>query len=173
MKSIILLIVGLAVAINANPFNQKLGHERIVGGSVAERGQFPYLVALRVQHRMGEVFRLTCGGSILSTSYILTAANCSVHFTIFNLIIAVGGDHINSGTTHWLTKIIIHPQYDPDTKRNDVSLLKTTTPIVFTRYVQPIRISSQHANGGFEATTSGWGLWEVFCLYFFLSCIYK
>lgn len=46
---------------------------RIVGGSDAEPGQFPYQVSLRNQHSH------TCGGSILNENWILTAAHCVVY----------------------------------------------------------------------------------------------
>lgn len=43
---------------------------RIVGGTRAQTGQFPHQISLR---RRGSH---TCGGSILSSTYILTAAHC-------------------------------------------------------------------------------------------------
>lgn len=172
MKSLFILVVVLAVAISANPFNAEFGHERIVGGTVATKGQFPYQVAVRVQDRPGQAFRHDCGGSILNTNFVLTAAHCTAFYTIKTLIAVVGAHHINGGTVHPLAEIINHPQYDPNTIRNDVALLKTAQPIVYTRYVQPIPISSQHAYGGFEGITSGWGLTEVFCC-LFSPFIYK
>lgn len=47
--------------------------ERIVGGHPAITGQFPWQVYLRVTTRQGEML---CGGSILNSNWILTAAHC-------------------------------------------------------------------------------------------------
>lgn len=62
----LLLYLSLCLAYfsNANPTN------RIVGGINANEGQFPHQVSLR---RNGSH---TCGGSIISKNFILTAAHC-------------------------------------------------------------------------------------------------
>lgn len=46
---------------------------RIVGGSDAEPGQFPHIVSLRWAY-LGSHF---CGGAIVSSVYILSAAHCT------------------------------------------------------------------------------------------------
>ena len=45
---------------------------RIVGGTDALDGQFPHQISLR---RLGSH---TCGGSIISRNYVLTAAHCVI-----------------------------------------------------------------------------------------------
>ena len=52
----------------------RLTDERVVGGEVARLGEFPY-VALLGYLIGNEIFYL-CGGSILNSKYILTAAHC-------------------------------------------------------------------------------------------------
>ena len=52
----------------------RLTDERVVGGEVARLGEFPY-VALLGYLIDNEIFYL-CGGSILNSKYILTAAHC-------------------------------------------------------------------------------------------------
>lgn len=61
-----ILIVFLARAITA----QHISPERVIGGSDAQEGQFPYQVSLRV----GGLH--VCGGTIISSHFILTAAHC-------------------------------------------------------------------------------------------------
>lgn len=46
----------------------------ITGGSLARIGKLPYQAHLRMIGADGETF--TCGGSILSENWILTAAHC-------------------------------------------------------------------------------------------------
>lgn len=64
MKTLLLVAALLGVAF-ASPFNG-----RIVGGSDAILGQFPHQISLRLKGSHN------CGGSIISSKYILTAAHC-------------------------------------------------------------------------------------------------
>lgn len=47
--------------------------DKIVGGTQASKGQFPYIVAIETR----TAFQY-CGGSIISNRYIATAAHCDV-----------------------------------------------------------------------------------------------
>ncbi|XP_019877108.1 chymotrypsin-2 [Aethina tumida] len=58
-----LLIVSLCIA-------GSLADSRIVNGTNAEEGEFPYAVSLRYNNSH------TCGGTILNEKFILTAAHC-------------------------------------------------------------------------------------------------
>ena len=49
----------------------RIREARIIGGEDSEPGQFPYLVSLKY---LG--VRHFCGGSLISSSWILTAAHC-------------------------------------------------------------------------------------------------
>lgn len=61
-----ILIVFLVRAITA----QHISPVRVIGGSDAQEGQFPYQVSLRVRGLH------VCGGTIISNDFILTAAHC-------------------------------------------------------------------------------------------------
>lgn len=47
----------------------------IIGGEPAAEGEFPFLVSVQVDVLIN-TFRHTCGGTILSDKYVLTAAHC-------------------------------------------------------------------------------------------------
>lgn len=48
---------------------------RIIGGSPAAAGQFPWQVAVQFRTSAGNFF---CGGSLIDPSWVLTAAHCAV-----------------------------------------------------------------------------------------------
>lgn len=67
---------------------------RIIGGQNAEDGQFPYQVSLRTKLSNKHF----CGGSIISSRFILTAAHCSEGITSKPLFVfaAIGSVRRNS-----------------------------------------------------------------------------
>jgi secreted trypsin-like serine protease len=67
----------LAFASAAGATQQQLAHPAIVGGSQISIGQAPWQVAVEavIPEEKGFV-EILCGGSILDSSHILTAAHC-------------------------------------------------------------------------------------------------
>lgn len=59
------------------------------------------------------------------------------------------------GVFHPAQAIRIHPSYNRVTFANDVAILQTTTPFVFTARVQPVQLGSTAVGGGVTATFSG------------------
>lgn len=72
MKSLAVVVLLLVAVATASVIPQK--EERVVGGSIAERGQFPYAVGLIT--RINILMSGQCAGSLLSNRFILTSASC-------------------------------------------------------------------------------------------------
>src|SRR5947207_3149681 len=74
MKSIIILLVFLSVAYVGADIRL---NTRIIGGRPAQKGKFPYQVALRKPGSNERTAQLAfCGGSIIDKDWVLTAAHC-------------------------------------------------------------------------------------------------
>ncbi|TGY57313.1 trypsin-like serine protease [Parabacteroides distasonis] len=57
-----------------------------------------------------------------------------------------------------MSQKIVHFQYDSVAKKNDIALLKLSTPISFDSSKQPINISNKNTYSlGTTAIVSGWG----------------
>lgn len=92
---------------------------KIIGGKTARKGAHPWQVA--IFNRFKEAF---CGGTLISSVWILTAAHCVRKRLYVRL-----GEHnleIKDGTEveYRVEQAIKHPKYDKRTVDNDVALLK-------------------------------------------------
>ena len=130
------------------------GDPRIVGGSDAPAGQFPHQISL--QTSSGFHF---CGGSVIASDWILTAAHCVDGERPSALRVESGIVRLSEhGDKDTVAEIVVHPDYDPRTQDHDVALLRlsgsTSAPPV--ALVGP-EAETDVAAPGTWATVSGWG----------------
>lgn len=114
---------------------------RIVGGQDAVRGQFPYSVSIR--DYMSKSIHC-CGGVIISDRHILTAAHClqGKRSEAKNLFVVVGALlREKDGIVMSVTKMSIHRNFDEETYKNDIAMIKTAEKIIFTDTVKPIALT--------------------------------
>lgn len=108
---------------------------RILGGADTYPGKHPW-AALVTNTKTGNV----CGASVLHAYWILTSASCVKASDLGNITVSVGV--YDSYTVEQSRRdlkpiaIIPHPQYDGT--KNDICLVKVSTPISFGDYVQPV-----------------------------------
>ncbi|KAE8621369.1 hypothetical protein XENTR_v10004799 [Xenopus tropicalis] len=129
---------------------------RIVGGSQASLGDWPWQVSLQFNERH------ICGGSIITPNYILTAAHCveGVYSSPYPWTVYVGSLYKSTGGTRYSVKSLIgHQNYDTKTKNNDIALMRLKSPITLTSTVQPVCLPNAGMlwTSGQSCWTSGWG----------------
>jgi len=116
------LLIAAAVASSSPLSNGEYPRRRaVVGGVDADPERFPYFVRLDLD---GEQ---SCGGSLISRDFILTAAHCAFPSDLGGLIAVIGGHDYNEGTglTIPVREIFQHHAYDDlYTTSNDVALLQ-------------------------------------------------
>lgn len=133
---------------------------RIVNGEDAAIGQFPHQVSLRI---LG-FNRHFCGGTIISSRWILTAAHCS--YVQYKPYIVAGATKLNTGGQGYgLQKWYRHPLYSRNNLTYDIALWRTSQEIEFNEHVQPAVLPTANIGGGVALTVSGWGLTSVSCHY--------
>lgn len=140
---------------------------RIVGGSVAAPGQFPFTAALVWRSETpGSGFR--CGATVLSRSWALTAAHCVVDLSSggvfgpenFDLITGTSSLTAVAGSQRLaVAGVHPHPAYTGIDNDYDVALLRiarpTTAPAITLVGTSPAEQALD--DPGTVATTVGWG----------------
>ncbi|XP_044198340.1 uncharacterized protein LOC122974388 [Thunnus albacares] len=128
---------------------------RIIGGQNASPGSWPWQASINVAERP------ICGGSLINNQWVLTAAHCMSNFSFMEVRLGLhsqSGENLN-GTSREIEVGIIHPEYNEFTLENDIGLLKLSTPVNFTDYIQPICLASANStfHTGINSWVTGWG----------------
>jgi len=128
---------------------------RIVGGTVIPIEQVPYIISMQ---RFGAH---RCGGVIISANRILTAAHCTVLIPVAQLSARAGSSVSQAGgQLIQVASVNNHPQYNPFTLNNDVSIMHLATPFDLSPAgVATIGMPAQGAGtaAGTLARVAGWG----------------
>ncbi len=133
---------------------------KIVGGSPSAAGSWPWQVQLSFSGGW------TCGGSILSADWIVTAAHCvedGGSIVAANTVtVRAGATAWGSGTVRTVSQVIAHSSYSPSTYDNDIALLRLSTPLTFGSSigaVEPLLAADEAtlAANGIQGTVTGWG----------------
>ncbi|KAK4873169.1 hypothetical protein RN001_015198 [Aquatica leii] len=147
-----LLVIAFATCGFAHTIGRSLVEDKIVGGTLASPGQFPYQISERLY---GSHF---CGGSIINKYTILTAAHCVDGTDPKGLNIVVGSNKLNQGGMwYYVSRYTMHANWNPATVINDIAVIKLIAPIQYTTYVKAIAIDTNFTPGGSPCVLSGWG----------------
>lgn len=130
---------------------------RIVGGVNADINSAPFIVSFLVKNRRSQ-FIPFCAGSVLSESWILTAAHCLV-LEPYRINIAAG--HYNQKEfedTTQFRKADFYVQHENFERIGpyDIGLLHVSQPFKLTPQVQKVSLSKDDEYVG-DATIYGWG----------------
>ncbi|GBG89980.1 hypothetical protein CBR_g50070 [Chara braunii] len=146
---------------------------KVLGGHQANLRYYSHQVAVIVKKGADEV---SCGGSILSNLYVLTAAHCmalagfgpgeSAVPIDSQITVRYGNEDWLLGSTAAVERVWVHQEYDSTAngtlKKHDVAVLRVSSqnPIAYSKRARPIKLAPKDdkLTLGADVTIAGWGL---------------
>ncbi|KAF4465910.1 trypsin-related protease [Fusarium albosuccineum] len=152
--ALVLALSVLSKAVPTEPVSISLKAPAIVGGQDARLGDFPYLVSLL---QYGSAW---CGGSLLDSRTVLTAAHCVAGRNASDFQVRAGSLNWDAGGQKVNVSFFnVHPSYNSSNADNDIAIVRLASPIEDTAVIGyatlPKHCSDPVPNS--TATTAGWG----------------
>ena len=98
----------------------------------------------------------------MNNKWIVSAAHCTATRSASEMRVRVGTIIRNSGgVLHDVSQIVTHPGYDGWNYANDITVIQTTTFIIFNNNVRAISLACWTIGGNVHAEVSGWGQLSV------------
>ncbi|XP_055851995.1 probable serine/threonine-protein kinase clkA [Episyrphus balteatus] len=116
------------------------------GRKLARPGQFPHMGAIGFKNKVLNKTEYKCGASLISDIWTITTAHCTDNNGLKPTYVRFGDLNLKAAEedvdpqTRRISLIVNHPSYRDDSLYNDIALLQLNKVVLFTEFVQPIRI---------------------------------
>jgi len=136
---------------------------KIVNGDAAVPNSWPWLVSLRY----GTIASNShfCGGSLLDSTTVITAAHCVDGLSSVSFFVVVGTNYLDESLVQNVNAFSVklirkHLQYNSISITNDIAIIKLTTAVKFSTKVQPICLPTSTSLSVIynkNVSIAGWG----------------
>ncbi|XP_054001554.1 serine protease persephone-like [Hylaeus anthracinus] len=138
----------------------------IVGGKKADPKEFPHMAAVGYDTGNGNI-EWSCGGTLISERFVLTAAHCLYNMNwqaaaswvrLGDLNLQRMDDDAKPQDIKIITRIR-HPKYKRPSQYHDIGLLEMEKDVVFDAWIRPscLPYSLPDTDNNDKATATGWG----------------
>ncbi|XP_043355955.1 chymotrypsin-C-like isoform X2 [Dermochelys coriacea] len=133
---------------------------RVVGGEDANPHSWPWQISL--QYDKNGVWAHTCGGTLIATNWVLTAAHCISSSRTYRVLLGKQNLEVEEpgSVAAAVEKIIVHEKWNSFLIINDIALIKLAEPVQLSKTIQPACLPENGAilTQGFPCYITGWGL---------------
>ncbi|XP_037703366.1 transmembrane protease serine 12 [Choloepus didactylus] len=148
------------------PLVNVLTGSRIIGGTEAQIGAWPWIVSLQIQS--GNIVAHVCGGSLVKQRWVLTAAHCAKDARnplMWRAVIGTNNiyKHYRFTKKMKIKAIIVHPDFNLESYVNDIALFHLKKAVEYNAYIQPICLPFdvfQNLDRKTKCFIGGWGRTE-------------
>jgi trypsin len=149
------LLLLLAACSTTAPKPNEALDAQIVGGTQAAAHAYPFMITYGFAPKDHY-----CGGSLLNSQWVVTAAHCVYGRRTSDWYITAGDHRLSvSGEGEQVrraSKVILHPNYNDNTYNNDIALIKLSSPVTLNSVIKTIAHSTLPASGT-RLRVIGWG----------------
>ncbi|XP_067294580.1 transmembrane protease serine 4b [Pseudorasbora parva] len=145
---------GSVVALSCSDCGEVVGEDRIIGGEDTTIGHWPWQVSLQWDHQH------KCGGALLSTRWIISAAHCFTSQTreLSRWTIVLGQTQLTASRGVSVKMIVIHKDYSRLSNDFDIAMLKLTWPVKIGDSILPVCLPPHQLSVKEKLVVTGWGL---------------
>ncbi|XP_074029638.1 uncharacterized protein isoform X1 [Leptinotarsa decemlineata] len=148
---------------NSQGINGRIKNPVYVDGD-SEFGEYPWQVAILKKDPKESVY--VCGGTLIDSLHIITAAHCVKSYTGFDLRVRLGEWDVNHDVEFYpyiernVGSVHVHPEFYAGTLYNDIAVLRMDTPVDWSKHphISPACLPHPHDEyTGSRCWTTGWG----------------
>lgn len=143
------------------------GLELIVGGENAKPGEFPHMAAIGWADNNGG-YKFSCGGSLISPRYVVTAAHCSFDrfaTTPEPVVVRLGDQNVDNNVYDGadpidvaIRRFIKHPKYQTPKVYDDIALIELVADVKFRSAIRPACLWTKPDLARYRTViATGWG----------------